>query len=348
MKSRNGEASNGLLGGLKLPVGMKRIMDCLEKLCKWYESPSILLMSDSCFSSFTSPRKSDCAKFYFRPLRSTPEKCFRKHISTRGVQICFRNFLFIFFARWRCSWRLSPPRLALLILRSCLTLLILRSCLTLLLPQPPPQPQHQSLFSSSRLSHSAERSLPQNPLTLSLETLATFFHPTCLRHAFPLLSLLLPQTPSVASTAFFLLHSVLTSGLIWASPHQRKRLAGVKDNGLPLNNEDTTILTNLRVADGHEDKVLSNSATHIEQEDVPRCSNDKSLKQKKGTQERGKQRKDRERDRPPVCRVHEDLPTASFLVSMSERRRHRSSVKTSRRQTLCNSTFCNAIIRAKL
>ncbi|KAF3791117.1 SNF2 domain-containing protein CLASSY 1 [Nymphaea thermarum] len=59
MKSRNGEASNGLLGGLKLPVGMKRIMDCLEKLCKWHESPSILLMSYSCFSSFTSPRKSD-------------------------------------------------------------------------------------------------------------------------------------------------------------------------------------------------------------------------------------------------------------------------------------------------
>ncbi|XP_049932549.1 SNF2 domain-containing protein CLASSY 2-like isoform X2 [Nymphaea colorata] len=59
MKSRKGEASNGLLGGLKLPVGMKRIMDCLEKLCKWHESPSILLMSYSCFSSFTSPRKSD-------------------------------------------------------------------------------------------------------------------------------------------------------------------------------------------------------------------------------------------------------------------------------------------------
>ncbi|KAF3790088.1 ABC transporter B family member 12 [Nymphaea thermarum] len=34
--------------------------------------------------------------------------------------------------------------------------------------------------------------------------------------------------PSVASTAFFLLHNVLTSGLIWASPHQHKRLAGVK------------------------------------------------------------------------------------------------------------------------
>ncbi|KAF3792148.1 SNF2 domain-containing protein CLASSY 2 [Nymphaea thermarum] len=59
MNSRKGEASNGLLGGLKLPVGMKRIMDCLEKLCKWHESPSILLMSYSCFSSFTSPRKSD-------------------------------------------------------------------------------------------------------------------------------------------------------------------------------------------------------------------------------------------------------------------------------------------------
>ncbi|KAF3780826.1 ABC transporter B family member 9 [Nymphaea thermarum] len=32
--------------------------------------------------------------------------------------------------------------------------------------------------------------------------------------------------PSIASTAFFLLHNVLTSGLIWASPHQHKRLAG--------------------------------------------------------------------------------------------------------------------------
>ncbi|CAN6450187.1 unnamed protein product [Victoria cruziana] len=60
MKSCKGcGASNELFGGLKLPVGMKRIMDCLENLCKWHESPSILLMSYSCFSSFTSARKSD-------------------------------------------------------------------------------------------------------------------------------------------------------------------------------------------------------------------------------------------------------------------------------------------------